>query len=683
MAAHINFLSLNVGSANNLAGLNTVISTTKFDIILLQEVKMSQSQLDSVVSRFGFQSKVNISEDNQQQPGTAILWKTSVSLSGVINLVECRLQIAELGPYRILNCYAPSGSENGHKRSVFYGEEVFKYLRLNAGALWVIGGDHNSVIRKADIEGGIGFATKNCEALKNLIKCEKFVDCFVQLHEGKQEFTFHRPGKAKSRLDRFYVSQELSKNVIETEHVPSLSDHFGVFLKINLNVKINRFQPKKNFSFLKINNQILEDDEFLPSFKLLWGSLIKSVDDHNDIADWWDKVAKPQIKDFSIGFSAYRRDKRNQTKQMLLCALKLMMENNDWDEVVRIKERINKLLLEDLVGVKVRSKSNQDLESERASLFHAARELKNHKNVTKGLKINNQVVADKEMIETEVLDFFTALFNGHHRRNLEDSGAAFVPDWSGLHPFLEGLGKISDVDREELIQNIEQEEILDILKECPNMKSPGLDGLSYEFYKAVWCVIGKHFVEVLQVQLNRLNLIESDKMGATKLASKVDGVPAVDELRPITLLNTDYKLLTKWIARRLKPLMGKIIKSGQLCSGGNKNILFGVQNILSGMGYIKQKKLGAAVVSLDYFKAYDRVFLPFLIKVLQKMNFGDTFCRWIRMLHQGARTKFILDFLTKDIAVSFSVRQGDPLAMFLYVIYVEPFLVMIEKNTIT
>ena len=38
-------------------------------------------------------------------------------------------------------------------------------------------------------------------------------------------------------------------------------------------------------------------------------------------------------------------------------------------------------------------------------------------------------------------------------------------------------------------------------------------------------------------------------MGATKLASKVDGVPSVDELRPITLLNTDYKLLTKWIAK--------------------------------------------------------------------------------------------------------------------------------------
>ena len=61
------------------------------------------------------------------------------------------------------------------------------------------------------------------------------------------------------------------------------------------------------------------------------------------------------------------------------------------------------------------------------------------------------------------------------------------------------------------------------------MKSPGLDGLTYEFYRSVWDIIGKSFVEVLQVQLERLNLIESDKMGATKLASKVDGVPGVDE----------------------------------------------------------------------------------------------------------------------------------------------------------
>ena len=92
-----------------------------------------------------------------------------------------------------------------------------------------------------------------------------------------------------------------------------------------------------------------------------------------------------------------------------------------------------------------------------------------------------------------------------------------------------------------------------------------------------------------------------------------------------------------------------------------------MQNILSSIEYVKKRKLGAALVSLDFFKAYDRLFLPFLIKVLEKMNLDGTFCDWVKMLHLNAKTRFILSFLTKDIEVNFSVRQGDPLAMLLYV----------------
>ena len=141
---------------------------------------------------------------------------------------------------------------------------------------------------------------------------------------------------------------------MKVEHVPSLSDHLGVFLEINLDVNITRFQPQKNFSFWKLNNQILKDDEFLPSFQAFWKFLTKSIDKYNDIADWWDIRAKPQIKEFCIGFSSYRKEKRNQTKQMLLYSLKLMMEESDWDEAIRIRERLDKLLLEDLMGVKVK-----------------------------------------------------------------------------------------------------------------------------------------------------------------------------------------------------------------------------------------------------------------------------------------------------------------------------------------
>ena len=180
--------------------------------------------------------------------------------------------------------------------------------------------------------------------------------------------------------------------------------------------------------------------------------------------------------------------------------------------------------------------------------------------------------------------------------DLIDTGLPFVPDDHHLGEFLEGLGSLSDADSEELHKDIAKEEMEEVIKNCENNKSPGLDGLSYEFYKTVWPVISEVFVQVLQCQLDRLNIIESNNVGATRLAPKVLGVPHVDELRPITLLNCDYKILTKLFVFRMVPILMFVIRSGQLCTVDNKNILFGVNNVLSSILHVKQKKVGVLLV---------------------------------------------------------------------------------------
>ena len=70
----------------------------------------------------------------------------------------------------------------------------------------------------------------------------------------------------------------------------------------------------------------------------------------------------------------------------------------------------------------------------------------------------------------------------------------------------------------------------------------------------------------------------------------------------------------------------------------------------------------------------DRVLLEYLIKVMAAMKFPSVFVQWIQMLHDGATTCFLLDFLTRPMKVLFSIRQGDPLSMILYIIYIEPLL---------
>ena len=131
----LSFLSLNVGSNYNLAGLNTVISTANYDVILLQEIKMTQGQLDMAINRYGFLSKVNISEEDQHKPGTALLWKTSIPLSGVVNLVEGKLLAESVDSPDSPSCESREYVPSARKK---YRMEVVHVLTCGKGFCRVI-----------------------------------------------------------------------------------------------------------------------------------------------------------------------------------------------------------------------------------------------------------------------------------------------------------------------------------------------------------------------------------------------------------------------------------------------------------------------------------------------------------------------------------------------------------------
>ena len=415
-------------------------------------------------------------------------------------------------------------------------------------------------------------------------------------------------------------------------------------------------------------------------FSVFWKQLLLDINSFSDIAEWWDERAKPEIRNFCVMFSVERKKLRSQKKLFLLSYLKIVIDNKNWEEIIRVREQLDIMLKEDAWGFVVRSRFQQNAEAERASLFHAGKERKNTKNFISCLKRQDEVITDQADIENEVVSFFRALFNGHHDDTLTDRGSPFVPDNTNLDEMLHGISCMDKPDKDKLEVDICAEELEFVVGKCAKNKAPGLDGICYEFYQHTWHIIKGTFLSVLQCQLDRHKLIKSDTKGVTRLLSKVDGIPKVDELRPITLLNSDYKILAKVLVLRMKPVMPQIINSGQLCSVGKKNILFGVFNALSSFAYVNQKKRGACILSLDLFKAYDRVFLPFLVSVMRKMGFGNTFCSWIKMLHLDASTRFILVKLSREISVSFSIRQGDPLAMLLFIIYIEPLLIYIEKR---
>ena len=125
-------------------------------------------------------------------------------------------------------------------------------------------------------------------------------------------------------------------------------------------------------------------------------------------------------------------------------------------------------------------------------------------------------------------------------------------------------------------------------------------------------MMAEDLVDVFNDQLDRLKLVVSNKRGATRCISKVEGVPLVTDLRPITLLNIDYKLLTKILTRRIGRVLGSVIRSVQSCSVPDTNICSAAVNLVSTVEGVERLGMSAAVLSLDLFKAFDRVNLDFL-----------------------------------------------------------------------
>ena len=63
---------------------------------------------------------------------------------------------------------------------------------------------------------------------------------------------------------------------------------------------------------------------------------------------------------------------------------------------------------------------------------------------------------------------------------------------------------------------------------------------------------------------------------------------------------------------------------------------------------------------------------------MEAMNFPSVLISWILLFHFEADTSLLLNFLSRPILLSFSIRQGDPLAMVLFILYIEPLLLRLH-----
>ena len=105
--------------------------------------------------------------------------------------------------------------------------------------------------------------------------------------------------------------------------------------------------------------------------------------------------------------------------------------------------------------------------------------------------------------------------------------------------------------------------------------------------------------------------------------------------RPLSLLNTDYKILTKTLSNRLQKVLPKLVNEDQVGYIRGRYIGQNIRIIKDIMTYTAKKNLPGYILLIDFKKAFDSIEWPFLIKCLKLYNFGENFIRWVQLLHKN------------------------------------------------
>ena len=285
-----------------------------------------------------------------------------------------------------------------------------------------------------------------------------------------------------------------------------------------------------------------------------------------------------------------------------------------------------------------------------------------------------KITGNPKFIINELRDYYQELYSNHDFEEGEEFASDFLENSN-----IPTLSNNSMMICEGLLTCVE---CFEALKKFPNGKSPGNDGLTAEFYKTFWNLLGQQLTDSLNYSFEHSELSTSQKQAIIKLIDKKDRDRRyIKNWRPISLLNVDMKIASKALALRLEKILPEIIQADQYAYVKGRTIFDAIRTIDDIMEFTKIQQLSGLMVAFDFEKAFDSLSWSFLFRALQSFNFGESFIRWVTVLYCNISSCVLNNgFSSQLFDVRRGVRQGDPLSAYLFIIALEVLLVKIRSD---
>lgn len=185
-----------------------------------------------------------------------------------------------------------------------------------------------------------------------------------------------------------------------------------------------------------------------------------------------------------------------------------------------------------------------------------------------------------------------------------------------------------------------EQEVWSVVKEMPNEKAPGPDGFIGLFYKTCWSVIKVDVMNAIHAlwsqdsrSLHHLN------DAFMVLLKKKDNPTEIRDYRPISLIHSFGKLLTKCMAQRLARVLDRLVLRNQSAFIKGRCLHDNFRGVQLACRELHGRRVPCVLLKVDIAKAFDSVAWNFLLEVLQHMGFGRRWRNWISMILSTSSTK--------------------------------------------
>ena len=670
-----NIVSLNVRGLRNAtkrANVFYYLRQYTASVICLQETHSSTADEKLWSAEWG--SPIFYSHGTARSAGVAVLFPKNRQCQ-IIDLCrdeEGRYLIieAELGDLHFVLCnlYAPN-TDN----PVFFTKLFEEIERFNIVDLMLIG-DFNLVINaKIDRTVDTVYHPRALACLLQNMERLNLCDVWRARNASKVLYSWEKSGingsQCGSRIDMMLCNNALISKCSEVTYNNSLySDHMLLLVQLNCT------NHPRGPGYWKFNALLLQDQDYVIQIRELLSKIVNM--DMICIKKW--EYMKYKVAEFTKSYSkscAVEKKKRYQQLLFLVNELKLKLQAHPENTTIALSlANIESEMLEYITlkrqAAKFRAKARWDELGEKSNKYFLSLEKSNYnkKVLTEIITECGVLTQDPEVILVEEKKYYQKLYEADPTVNfvlVNDTGVR-VRD-----SCVTKLRNIISVD--------ECKQSVDSLKLC---KTPGCDGLSAEFYQFFWKEIESLYMDCIYAAFDTKKLHDSALKGIISLIPKKDkDLRYIKNWRPLTMLNTDYKILATALANRIKTILDYLIAEDQTGFMAGRQISCTIRKVNDLVHLGNYTNTPGFVVNADFEKCFDTISYAGIRGSLRFFGFPEEYISCVDLLLDGfnscvANNGHFSDFFNVDR----SCHQGCPLAPYLMVLCGEAMAVQFRIN---